>query len=327
MKNDIVPWLEPKYRQQFEQWLELHVPNALWTVYKETDLTYLVRGVVGKQVYYGKAVTSISRGEAKLSVALAVRHPKQVPEVVQINAENNWILMRGIEGQALRDIPDQSRYEAAIREYGRLQREECENIDTFLNYGILDRRPLRLKDEINACLEEMCHRLEQEERVSLVAMKEKLLEMCDELATGLPMSLDHGDLHGGNIFWRNNPEDICIFDWGDTMVTHPFFSVRVFWNTLFDLLPEEDESAWYEKITIMRPIYLEAWQGIVSQEILDRHLLIAEELGCVYRALSWHLHITKKRSNSQESKDKPAQWLKLLLTYRKIKQKYGGRLM
>ena len=44
-------------------------------------------------------------------------------------------------------------------------------------------------------------------------------------AFGLPMSIDHGDLHAGNVL---APGDRYVFfDWHEGAVTHPFFSMVV----------------------------------------------------------------------------------------------------
>ncbi len=316
-----IPWRDRAFRERFDRWIDANVPSATWHVIKDTDLTYLVVGQVDAERYFAKAVTDISRGEAGLSAFLAERHPGVVPDVIAIDSARNWLLMRDIGGVALRERPDVSRYETALRQYAQLQRQEIDQIETYLSYGLPDRRPAKLKDEIQTYLPELCAGLEPYQAEAILVLEDELVAMCDELATGMPMSLEHGDLHGGNIFWRERTNDLCILDWGDATVTHPFFSVRVFWNALYDLLPEEDEVAWYEQIQTMRAVYLEAWSGVASDDVLWRHLLIAEELGCVYRALSWHLYVTKYRHDVAESSDKQAQWLNLLLEYRDLKRR------
>lgn len=316
-----VPWRDRAFRERFEQWLAQYVPGVTWNVVKDTDLTYLVVGEINQERYYAKAVTDISRSEAGLSALLAERHPGLVPDVIAIEVAQNWLLMGDIGGQALRDRPDVRRYDIALRQYAQLQRQDVDQIETYLSLGIPDRRPATLKAEIQTYLPELCTGLDRHQTEAVLALEDELLTMCDELATGIPMSLEHGDLHGGNIFWREQTNDLCILDWGDATVTHPFFSVRVFWNALYDILPEEDEIAWYEQIQQMRKVYLEAWSGVAPEDVLWRHLLIAEELGCVYRALSWHLYVTKQRHDPEESSDKPAQWLNLLLEYRDLKQR------
>lgn len=316
-----VPWRDRAFRERFEQWLAQYVPGVTWNVVKGTDLTYLVVGEVNQERYYAKAVTDISRGEAGLSALLAERHPGLVPDVIAIEVAQNWLLMGDIGGEALRERPDVRRYDIALRQYAQLQRQDVDQIETYLSLGIPDRRPATLKAEIQTYLPELCTGLDRHQTEAVLALEDELLTMCDELATEIPMSLEHGDLHGGNIFWREQTNDLCILDWGDATVTHPFFSVRVFWNALYDILPEEDEIAWYEQIQQMRKVYLEAWSGVAPEDVLWRHLLIAEELGCVYRALSWHLYVTKQRHDPEESSDKPAQWLNLLLEYRDLKQR------
>lgn len=316
-----VPWRDRAFRERFERWIDVNVPNATWRVVKDNDLTYLVVGKINEERYYAKAVTDISLGEARLSALLAERHPSLVPNVLAIDLAEKWLLMRDIGGEALRERPNVRRYETALRQYAQLQRQEVDQIEIYLSYGIPDRRPGKLKDEIRTYLPDLCTGLDRHQAEAVFALEDELLAMCDELATGLPMSLEHGDLHGGNIFWRKRTDDLCILDWGDATITHPFFSVRVFWNALYDLLPEDDEIVWYEQIQTMRAVYLEAWTGVAPEDVLWRHLLIAEELGCVYRALSWHLYVTKYRHDVAESSDKPAQWLNLLLEYRDLKRR------
>ena len=39
-------------------------------------------------------------------------------------------------------------------------------------------------------------------------------------SSGLPDTLNHGDLHLGNIAWA--PDRVVIYDWTDACLTHPF---------------------------------------------------------------------------------------------------------
>ena len=63
--------------------------------------------------------------------------------------------------------------------------------------------------------------------------------MCEEMEGGVPYSMDHGDLHSANIPLVN--DEIVFFDWGDATGTHPFFSTRIFWNYIDDLVASESE--------------------------------------------------------------------------------------
>jgi len=316
MDQPSVFWESTDLKHEFDQWIEEYTPNKTWRVVKDTDLTYLVH----RKGVFVKAVTSISQSEGALSQHLTYIFPQLVPEVVAVHPVHPWLMLLEIPGHPLRDAPDQVQYEVALREYAQLQQRMSHELDTFLKMGIPDRRPSILKQEIESTLAEMSLGLESKQREEVLVLQPELLSMCDELESGIPMSLDHGDLHGGNIFWKPENNLPVILDWGDATVTHPFLSVRVFWNTLFDLLPEEGDALWMQKIREMREVYLKEWAHVASKEVLERHIRIAEELGCVYRAISWHTYVTTHRRDKKDSSDKPAQWLKLLLEYRKLQR-------
>lgn len=143
--------------------------------------------------------------------------------------------------------------------------------------------------------------------------------MCEEMVGIFPDTLDHGDLHSGNVFVEDN--SFRFFDWGDASITHPFLSIRVFWNSLYELLEEDTDENWMMKISEFRPTYLDMWKDYAPLNVLKRQLFLAEQVGCVYRALSWYLYITPYRTDKDESYNKPAQWLKLLLFHRRFSTK------
>lgn len=314
MEQLSVFWENTDLKHAFDQWIDKYISNETWHVEKDTDLTYLVHGYG----VYAKAVTSISQSEGVLSQHLAHIFPQLVPDVVAVHPIHPWFILHEIPGHPLRDTPDQVQYEVALREYAKLQQQMSGETERLLKMGVPDRRPAILKQEIESTLVEMTLGMKREQRATIISLKPELLSMCDELESGIPMSLDHGDLHGGNIFWEPESNLPMILDWGDATITHPFFSMRVFWNALFDLLPEEDDALWMKKIRAFRKIYLKEWAHVAPKEVLEHQMKIAEELGCVYRAISWHTYVTAHRRDKKDSSDKPAQWLKLLLEYRKL---------
>lgn len=65
-------WRNEAEQQRFLKWVERYSLKEEWSVVKNTDLTYLVRG----DDLFAKAVTMISEGEAKLSHVLTERFPQ-----------------------------------------------------------------------------------------------------------------------------------------------------------------------------------------------------------------------------------------------------------
>ncbi|WP_308285964.1 phosphotransferase [Streptomyces ardesiacus] len=67
------------------------------------------------------------------------------------------------------------------------------------------------------------------ERAALreLGLRPRLTDWCAELdALGVPDSLDHADLHNGQVF-HPAPGRFTFVDWGDAVVAHPFSSLAV----------------------------------------------------------------------------------------------------
>jgi aminoglycoside phosphotransferase (APT) family kinase protein len=92
-------------------------------------------------------------------------------------------------------------------------------------------------------------------------------ERIDRLAASrLPVTIDHGDLHDGNVF--SSEGRVRIIDWGDSAVAHPFFTLSV---------AEPAEFGWT----------LEAWDGYAPTAELQEEAVIVDELRFLLRALNW----------------------------------------
>ncbi|MBS4197689.1 phosphotransferase [Lederbergia citri] len=317
----LIPWFQENYDDQVEGWIREELEKASLSIrgkmerVKETDMSLVIRVPTNEDDYYFKVVGSASKQEAMLSRELNITHPGKTVEVLAVNEMRGWLLMRDLKGQSLRTLKDKKIWQKAISEFGELQITELENIERLLQLGVPDRRMSVLKEEIQQRLEEMCATgLNKEQTNQVMTLLPILLEMCDELESIIPASLEHGDLHSNNIRLVEN--NIVFFDWGDASVSHPFFSTRIFWHALDDLI--ESESEWLRLVDEFRPYYLEPWTKIAPMRELERALRISDELACVQRALSWHLYITPNRKNKHESYNKPSQWLQLLLEQRAL---------
>ncbi|HET7580514.1 MAG TPA: phosphotransferase, partial [Bacillales bacterium] len=269
------------------------------------------------ETVYLKTVNDAAKFEAALTAFLAREFPEITVEPLAVDLEKNWMLMRELPGRSLRDCKTMEAYTSFIRSYAEFQQQTISLTEKLLSLGTMDRRLPVLKLEIQEHLEALCTTgLNEEETAEILALKPELLDMCDEMTGVLPDTLDHGDLHSANVFVQRGK--FRIFDWGDASVTHPFLSVRVFWNSLGELLEEDTDEKWMRKISEFRPVYLEKWREFAPADVLAHQLYLAEQVGCVYRALSWYLYITPYRVDQEESYNKPSQWLQLLLDHRKL---------
>lgn len=315
------PWFFKGWYDIVESWVkktaiknEITINGEIEQV-KISDLCAILRIPAVEGDFYFKAVIPGALYEAVLSKQINNLLKGKSVDVVDINEKEGWLLMHDIKGQPLRELKDKSLWQIAIREYAKLQVKEVEYANELISIGVPDRRLGVLKSEIDKHLEGMCATgLNEDETSKVMALKPELLKMCDDMEGIIPYSIEHGDLHSANI--RLVDEEIVFFDWGDATVTHPFFSTRVFWNSIDELIKSESE--WLDMVNEFRPYYLEPWTKFAPIGELERLLLISDQLSCVYRALSWYLYINPNRENIEDSYNKPAQWLQVFLEHREL---------
>ncbi|MEU9852221.1 phosphotransferase [Streptomyces sp. NPDC047974] len=120
-----------------------------------------------------------------------------------------------------------------------------------------------------------------DERAALLRRRPRLVALCAELdAYGVPDSLDHCDLHDGQIL-APSPGRFTFFDWGDACVAHPFGSL---------LVPVREVRERYgpEHVAPMVDAYLEHWSDLgPSRTELRRAAVLAVRLAALGRAGSW----------------------------------------
>lgn len=315
------PWFQDGWQDKIQNWIKESTAsigikrNGNAEQVKSSDLSFvqLIPSDIGP--LYFKAVVKSAAYETKLSKHMGEVSRGKSAEIISIEENEGLILMRDIKGKPLREVKDKPLWQRAIEEYSMLQVQETENVDALITMGVPDRRMGVLKKEIDKHLEGMCATgLDEAKTSKIMALKPELLKMCETMKDIIPASIEHGDLHSANIRLVGN--DLVFFDWGDAAVTHPFFSTRVFWNSLYELI--EDECQWLSIVKEFRHHYLEPWTKYATMEELEKMLILSEQLSCVYRALSWYLYINPNRENQEESYNRPAQWLQVLLEHREL---------
>lgn len=302
--------------KEMMQWASSVIGEEItFEIVKSTDMSIVLKGITDTGTAYLKSVNEAAQFEAGLTAFIAHEFTGRTVELLAIEDHENWILMRELPGKSLREVATMDAYTSFISSYADFQKETIPKKSELLSLGVIDRRLPVLRQEIEEHLEALCGTgLDKEETDKILALKPELLSACYKMLGVLPDALDHGDLHSGNVFVEG--ETYRFFDWGDASVTHPFLSVRVFWNALFELLEEDTDENWMKKMAEFRPFYLDRWKDYAPADVLERQLYLAEQVGCVYRALSWHLYITPFRLDKEYSFNKPAQWLQLLLDHR-----------
>jgi Ser/Thr protein kinase RdoA (MazF antagonist) len=168
--------------------------------------------------------------------------------------------------------------ERILGEYARLQRDTASRTADLLRIGCHDRRLPVLSEQIASLLAFADTRpdLTDEEKAHLHAIVPRLQEQIVELlASPLPATIAHGDLHIGNVAVRPDGTPV-FFDWTDACITHPFLDMI----TIFQQTDEALKAR-------LRNAYLAEWSGYDTPERLRTTFALAAPLSALHQAVSY----------------------------------------
>lgn len=232
--------------------------------------------------------------EVPLYRLLAEVAPRWVLVPLAADVERGWLLLPDGgtplgERTAAEDLPDA--IAGVLPHYAELQRELSGRVDDLLSFGLADMRaralPERLDEAVESVGQYLGRHATDDDRTALdrvAAARPTVSEWCDRLAGGVvPASLDHHDLHAWNILVTpsGRPQ---FYDWGDSVVAHPFTSMLVTLGflRLHRALPDGDP-----RLLRVRDAYLEAFGDLGSRDELVAELDLACRVGKIARALVW----------------------------------------
>ena len=274
-------WTEPDWLAEAAAWIrarvdvtgEIEQPHVRWW-------STVLRVPTADGDLFFKAVAPVHRFEAGLTARLAELQPGRVTEVLDVDPERGWFLMRDA-GTRLRELlespADLYHWERVLPEYARLQLEVASRADEFLALGTPDERLTVLPQLFRELLATRPHGLTEDEHRQALDAVPRFEELCLALAEdGLPETIQHDDLHDGQVFVRDGR--YLVFDWGDSCVSHPLLSLTVTLRSTaaaFNLQPGGPE------LRRLRDAYLEPFGR--GPEIAD----IAYRVGTVARGIAW----------------------------------------
>lgn len=202
--------------------------------------------------------------EPALTRLLSEWFPGSVPSVLAVDTRRRLMLTADFgpvhrpEGTA-RIV---SYFERVARQVALLQRESADRAAEITATGCpahpLDRLPELFDDLISQASSAGRDEPTPEESARLRRLLPGFARACARLALlGLPNSLVHHDLWRGNV--RDDGDQVLLFDWADSVLTHPFLQLDVLLKDLADALGSAEASA--EAREQVRDSYLAAWAG------------------------------------------------------------------
>jgi hypothetical protein len=170
-----------------------------------------------------KANTPELRHEVAVVERVSARVPDRVPALLASDVHVGWMLMADA-GERLREvIPEErslARWHDVLSGAADVALALEPDVEPLLEAGVPD---LRLPTLVDGYAE-LVHRFELEPRFRDAVPRVR--DLVDELASyAVPETLQHDDLHDGQVFVKDGRN--LILDWGDAVISHPFFTMSV----------------------------------------------------------------------------------------------------
>ena len=313
-------WTRPEWLREAHAWIHEHVdatgdieqPHVRWW-------STVLRVPTAEGVVWFKACHPSHGFEPALALELAQLRPESVIEVLAADPERAWMITADA-GFRLRELlnstDDLVRWVDFLPRYADVQLATADRAERLLEIGVPDERLEVLPAHFERVLAD--HKilvvdredgLDEGQHRRLLASVPEVRRLSDELATfGIPETVQHDDLHDGNVFVRDGR--YLVFDWGDSCVSHPFHSLVVTLRATawrFRLPPGD------ARLERMRDAYLEPFGSFGPRAELLRAFGIAYRLGTIARSLSWYRAVQAFPEIAPEESDSVPYGLKLFL--------------
>jgi hypothetical protein len=252
-----------------------------------------------------KAAGPLTAFEVAIYGLLYRAAPNHILEPIALDPHRGWMVLPdgGVplvverSGKALIDAMAE-----VLSDYGHLQRKLAPHAGELLRLGMSDMRPAIMASRFDEAVEaarpyaEANATPEQREQfAATIARREEFLAWCEQL-TKMPglATIDHNDLHPYNVLIpRDGSSRLRIYDWGDSVIAHPFASMLVVFTFLRHHLepPSGQEPLWSKASEVdierLRDAYLEAFSDLAPHVELVETLELGCRVGKVARALTW----------------------------------------
>ena len=314
------PWYRPGWYAGATAWLYAQLarlglpaigpPERL----RSWERSCLLRAPTAEGWVYLKAVPPIFAHEPPLTGALARAHPGAIPTILARDDTRHWMLMADFGGVGLDRVREVERWAAVIRRFAAIQTASVPRTVELRALGC-PARPVRalpaglaaLLADTAALLPGAPGGLTAAEIDGLRALAPRLVSECAELAcAAVPETLEHGDFWAGNV--AATDFGYVLFDWSDSALTHPFFSLALFLADAARAFPDDPGLG-----VRLRDAYLAPWAAYARRDELARQFALARRLAPLHHAVAYHRDILPTMAARWEMERMVPFYLRMLL--------------
>jgi len=309
----VTAWASAPWRALAVAWLDERLAGAGIERTGEVEQPHLrpwatvLKAPTSAGTVWLKAAAPGTAFEAALYELLARTVPEHVLTPIATDPARGWMLLPdGGPTLGERDAGVDALV-AALVQYGRVQRALAPHAEELVAIGVADMRPARMPERFAQALAAAGG----DDR--LAAMAATVAAWSERLAASpVPASLDHNDLHPWNIL-AGAGGVARYYDWGDSVVAHPFAAMLVPLGFVRRGLGATLEDPRFLRA---RDAYLDVFADLAPRDELIATLELACRLAKIARALVWDRAIRTAREQGEELEawsDAPRKTLEALL--------------
>jgi hypothetical protein len=273
--------LEARFGEELA-WAGAHVAITGPPSVRERPWSTVLRLPTADGPVWLKVTTPAARAEVRLYRVLGGRAPEAV--LVPLARDDERLLLPDGGPTLLDGPPDRvaAGVTAALPVYAALQRAVAPARAEVLAAGIPDASPAALPARFEEAVAATGLDDDVPRRRAVVA------DWARELASAPGADLvtvDHQDLHPGNVLAPSATDGPRFYDWGDAALAHPFASLLVALGGLARTLGVGPDDA---AVRAARDAYLDGFADLAGPDELVRTADVACRADAVARALTWH---------------------------------------
>lgn len=230
---------------------------------------------------------------------------KNIPEVLSDNPGLNCFITRSCGETSLRHLfhgkINFDMLKQGITHYTSIQRQLETQIESLLAIGVPDWRFHRLPELYQKLIQNEQLLIEDGLTEKEIHHLQHLATTCTELAEkisqyNIPDTIDHRDFHENNMVLDEKTGSINIVDWGEGVISHPFFSLNTcLWNLTYFYEGIESDPRYHQ----LQSHCVKPWLNLYDEATLLKILGTANKLLGVYAALDYERLYQMTRNQSK----------------------------
>jgi hypothetical protein len=309
--SDLRPqWSRPGWLAEAAQWMHRQMTAAgyLDPEFPRIHQLWGISVVLSAASRTGRAFLKCSsdrfRHEGRVTQALADRSPGYLPDVLAVEPERGWMLMRDLNAPLLGDQPE-STWVLGLEALAGLQQMWLERSEELLAAGAEPQPLSQLAEWVQGTVLDagLMDRFAPGVHEAWLAAAPAMADACltlDRIGPG--PSLVHGDFHPWNV--AAGHAGTRIFDWTDAAVGHPFLDLVTY------IMRTGDPARRGQLLQR----YLGLWSRHLSSHDLQAASQLALVVGALYQAYNhWQLIPTVMPDDLAQLRDGDVQWLRRAL--------------